>query len=105
MPHILHELEGSKFSKLTSSQSILEDLLETQELQDTEIDGRVESQSSLVWSECAVELYTESTVDLDLVVVIFPDNSELDNSFWDGNDLEGGTVFWVLFEEGGVLEG
>ena len=91
--------------ELTSSQSVLEDLLETQELQNTEIDGRVESQSSLVWSKSAVELHTVSAVDLDLVLVIVPDDTELDDSFWDGNDLEGGTVFWVLLEKGGVLEG
>jgi hypothetical protein len=90
---------------LTSSQGILEDLLETQELQDTEIDGRMESQSSLVWAQGRVKLHTVSAVDLDLVLVIFPDDTELDDAFWDGDDLEGGLVLGLLLEEGAVFEG
>jgi hypothetical protein len=90
---------------LTSSQGILEDLLETQELQDTEIDSRMESQSSLVWTQSRVELHTVSTVDLDLVLVIFPDDTELDDAFGNGDDLEGGLVLWLLLEEGAVFEG
>lgn len=46
-----------------------------------------------------------SAVDLDLVLVIFPDDTELDDAFWDGGDLESFLVFWVLLEEGRVLEG
>jgi hypothetical protein len=65
----------------------------------------MESQSSLVGAKRRVELYTVSAVDLWLVVVIFPDNAELDHSFGDGDDFEGGLVFGVLFEEGRVLEG
>jgi hypothetical protein len=90
---------------LTSSQGILEDLLEAQELQDTEIDSRMESQSSLVWAQGRVKLYTVSAVDLDLVFVIFPDDTELDDAFGNGDDLEGGLVLWLLLEEGAVFEG
>jgi hypothetical protein len=90
---------------LTSSQGILEDLLETQELQDTEIDSRMESQSSLVWAQGGVKLHTVSAVDLDLVLVIFPDDTELDDAFGNRDDLEGGLVLGLLLEEGAVFEG
>ena len=91
--------------KLTSSQGILEDLLETQELQDAEVDSWVESQTTLVWTKSRVELNTISTVDLQLSLVIFPDNSELDDSLGDGDDLEGNLVFWILLKECAVFEG
>ena len=48
---------------------------------------------------------TISTVDLQLSLVIFPDNSELDDSLGDGDDLEGNLVFWILLKECAVFEG
>jgi len=65
----------------------------------------VESQTTLVWTKSGVELNSVSTVDLELSLVILPDDSELDDALWDGDDLEGGLVFWLLLEEGAVLEG
>jgi hypothetical protein len=65
----------------------------------------VESEASLVWTEGGVELDTVAAVDLWLEVVILPDDAELDDALWDGDDGEGSLVFWVLLEEGGVLEG
>lgn len=91
--------------RLTASKSILEDLLETQEFEDGQVDCWVQTETSLVWTESRVELDSVSAVDLDLVLVIFPDDTELDDAFWDGGDLEGFLVFWVLLEEGRVLEG
>jgi len=90
---------------LTSSQSILEDLLEAQKLQDRQVDCRVETETSFVWSKCRVELDSVTTVYLWLVLVIFPDHPELDDTLGDGDDLEGSLVFWLLLEEGGVFEG
>jgi len=46
-----------------------------------------------------------SAVDLGLKLVIFPDDTELDDPLWNGNDLESFLVFRVLFEERGVFEG
>jgi hypothetical protein len=65
----------------------------------------MESQAALVRTEGRVELNTIAAVDLWLVLVVFPDNTELDDSFRNCDDLESGLVFWVLFEEGGVFEG
>ena len=49
-------------------------------------------------------MHTVSAIDLDLSLVVFPGDSELDDSLGNGGDFESGLVFWVLLEEGGVLE-
>lgn len=48
--------------KLTSSKSILEDLLETQELENGQIDRWVKSETTLVWTKSRVELDTETPI-------------------------------------------
>jgi len=58
----------------------------------------MESETSLVWAEGRVELDSIATVDLWLAVVILPHDAELDDALRDGDDLEGGLVFGVLFE-------
>jgi hypothetical protein len=68
---------------LTSSQCILEDLLEAQELQDGQVDSWVKSETALVWAESRVELDTISAVDLGLQLVIFPDDTELNDALGD----------------------
>lgn len=93
------------WAELTTGESVLEDLLEAEELEDRQVDGGVEAQATLVWAEGTVELDTVGAVDLGLELVVFPDDAELDDTLWDGDDLQGGLVFGVLLEEGGVLEG
>ena len=90
---------------LTASEGILEDLLETEELENTEVDSGVEAETALVGTEGRVVLHTETTVDLDLALVVLPDDAELDDALGDGDDLESLLVFVVLGEEGGGLEG
>lgn len=92
-------------AELTTGESVLEDLLESKELQDRQVDSGVETETTLVWAESTVELDTVGAVDLGLELVVFPDDAELDDTLWDGDDLQGGLVFGVLLEEGGVLEG
>ena len=88
---------------LTASQSILEDLLKAQELEDGKIHGRVEAKATFVWAQGGIELHTISPVDLHLSLVVLPDYSELYDSFGDGSDFESRLVFGILFEEGRVL--
>lgn len=90
---------------LTASQSIFKDLLEPQELENRQIHGGVKAETSFIGAQGRIELHTVSSIDLHLSLVVFPDNSELYDSFWNGSDLEGSLVFGVLFEEGGVFEG
>lgn len=49
-------------------------------------------------------MYSVTSVDLTFTLVIFPNNAELNDSFWDSHDLEGLLVLWVLLEQGRVLE-
>ena len=92
-------------SGLTAGQSILEDLLEAQELEDRQVDGGVEAETALVRTEGRVELNAVALVDLALALVVLPDNAELDDALRDGGNLEGLLVLGVLLEEGRVLEG
>ncbi len=80
-------------------------MLEAQELQDGQVDRRVESETALVWTKSRVELYTVSAVDLELILVIFPDYTELDDALRNGNDFEGGLEFRPLLKESAVFEG
>jgi len=91
--------------ELTSSQGILEDLLEAQEFQNRQVDGGMQTETALVWAESRVELHPVAAIDLDLVLVVLPDDAELDDPFGDGDDLEGGLVFGMLLEEGAIFEG
>ncbi|MNQ98096.1 hypothetical protein D3C85_1137700 [compost metagenome] len=57
-------------------QGILEDLLEGQELQDAEVDRRVEAQAALVRADGAVHLDAEAAIDLHLALIVDPGNTE-----------------------------
>ena len=88
-----------------TGKSILEDLLETQELKDGKVDSGVETETTLVRTESRVELHTVTLVDLALALVVLPDNTELDDALGDGGNLEGLLVLGVLLEKRGGLEG
>src|SRR5699024_8976375 len=57
---------------------VLEDLLEPEELDDSEVDRGVEAQSALVGTQSRVELHTESAIDLDDAGIIDPGYAEDD---------------------------
>lgn len=86
-----------------TSESVLEDLLKPEELQDRKVDGRVETETTLVRAESRVELDTVTAVNGDGAVITLPGDTELDDTLGDLNDGEGTTVLGVLLEEG--LEG
>jgi hypothetical protein len=88
-----------------AGKGILEDLLETQELEDGQVDCRVQAETALVWTEGRVELDAVALVDIALALVVLPDNAELDDALGDGNDFECLLVLGVLLEDGGALEG
>jgi hypothetical protein len=76
-------LQEESIEKLTASESILEDLLEPQELQHGQVDSRVKSETALVWTKRRVELHAVSAIDLHLALVILPRNTELDHALRD----------------------
>ena len=86
-------------AKLQASQGVLENLLETKELQDRKVDGLVKTETTLVWTESRVELDSETVVDLNFAVVVLPWNTELNKTLRDLDDLEGLLVLWLLLEE------
>lgn len=65
----------------------------------------MEAQAALVRAQGRVELDAVAAVDLELALVVLPDDAELDDALGDGGDGESGAVFGVLLEEGAVLEG
>ena len=84
---------------LTTSESILEDLLETQELQDGKIDSGVEPQTTLVGAESRVKLDTVTPVDMELSLVVLPDNTELDDTLGNGDNGKALLEFGVNLEK------
>lgn len=64
----------------------------------------MEAETALVGAESGVELNTVAPVDLDLLLVIFPGDTELDDSLGDGGNLQGFPVLGLFLKEGGVLE-
>ena len=61
-------------------EAVLEGLLEGKELHDAEVDAGVETDTSLVGSDSAVHLYTETAVDVDLALVVGPGDAEHDDA-------------------------
>lgn len=65
----------------------------------------MKAKTAFVGTKGGIKLHTVATVDLDLVLVVFPDHAKLDDSLRDGSNLQGSLVFGVLLEERGVLKG
>lgn len=77
---------GSKSAAFSAAnrktrQRVLENLFETEELNDTGIYVFLETETAFVWPDCAVELATVTGVRMDFAVVIFPDNAECKHPF------------------------
>ena len=88
-----------------AGQAVLEDLLEAQELDDGSAYGRMQTDTALVRSDCRVELVTETTVNLNLAVVINPSDTELDAAFRLNDALEHASLYQVRTALSYRLEG
>ncbi|CRH63894.1 Uncharacterised protein [Chlamydia trachomatis] len=71
-----------------ASQGVLEDLFEAKELNDRQVDGRVEAQTALVRADRGVELNAVAAVHLDLAVAVHPGDTEHDLAFRFDNAFE-----------------
>ena len=69
-------------------EAVLEDLLEGEELEHAEGDGRMEAQAALVGADRAVHLDAEAAVDLDLALVVHPGYAEHDDALGLDQPLE-----------------
>ncbi|MNI01034.1 hypothetical protein D3C73_538560 [compost metagenome] len=65
-----------------ASQRVFENLFETKELDDASINGWMETKSTFVRSDSAVELNAETTVYLNIALIVNPRYAESDQSFW-----------------------
>ena len=59
---------------------VLEDLLEAEEFQDSDINGRMEAQAALVRSDRVIELDAEASLDMHLSCIVSPGDTEHDHS-------------------------
>ena len=64
----------------------------------------MKAKAALVWTQGRVKLDSVAPIDLHFTFIIFPGHAELDETFWNGGDGEGSTIFGFLLEEGGVFE-
>jgi hypothetical protein len=74
-------------------------MLVDSQLQNGKVDSGVESETTLVWTQSRVELDSETPVDGDRSIVSLPNDSEVDDSLRNRDDLKCPTVVWVLDEE------
>ncbi len=69
-------------------QRVLESLLESEELQDTEVHRLVETDSAFVRANGVVVLNTITHIGLDVTLVISPSNAELNQTIGDAQTLD-----------------
>ena len=81
-------------------EGVLEDLFESEELQDAEVHGRMEAEAALVGADCAVELNAVALIDLDFALVVNPGNLEENGAFRNDDAFEN----FVLFITGVSVE-
>ncbi len=83
-------------------EAILENLLESEELEDTEVNGGVETETALVGADSGVHLNAEAAVDLDVAFVVEPGHAEDDGALGLCHALKdlSGLVLRVLIDVG-----
>src|SRR5690606_5748941 len=85
-----------------AGERVLENLFETQELDDAQVNRRVKAHTALVGAESTVELDAKAPVDMDLALVVLPGDAKDDLSFGFTNALDNLLVgkFGVLHQYG-----
>ena len=87
-----------------AGQGIFEDLFKTKELDDAQVHRRVEAETALIWPEDGIKLNTETTVDLDIPLVINPRNTEDNLTFRLGETLDEPFICIVIVFTEDVLQ-
>jgi len=79
---------------------VLEHLLESEELENAEVDRRMEPQPAFVGADRAVHLDTESAVDVDVALIVLPRDAEHDHALRLDDPLEdlGLAIFRMTLE-------
>ena len=83
-------------------EAVFKDLFQAEEFDDGQIDGGVETQSSLVGTDRAVELHAIALVYVYVAVVVHPRHAEQDRAFGFGEALQksGFFIFGVRIDNG-----
>ena len=63
-------------------QRIFKRLLEAEEFQDREVNGRMKTHPALIRADGGIKLYAPGTVNLHLITIVHPHHAELDHAFW-----------------------
>ena len=69
-------------------QRILENLFKTKELENRQINCRMETKTTLIWTKCTIELNSVATVDMRFASIICPSYTEHNLSFRFNNSFE-----------------
>ena len=88
-----------------TGQTVFEDLLKAEELDDGGADGGMQAQAALVGAYRGVELHAEAAVDLDLAAVVHPGDAELHEAFRLDYAVEDSGVDQILTSVGDGGEG
>ena len=80
-----------------AGQGILEDLLKTEELDDSDVYGRVKADAALIGTDRGIELHAVAGVYLNLSVVVYPRNTELDLTLRLAKTLQKCELFILFF--------
>ena len=67
---------------------VLEGLLKSKELHDTQVHTRVESDAAFVGTDGGVHLYAEAAIDLYLALVVHPRHAEHNHALWFDHALQ-----------------
>ena len=84
-----------------TGQGVLENLLEAKELDDTKVNGRVQTQTALIRTDRRVELYAVAAVHMNLAVIVDPRHAEHDLALRLGETLQdtGSLILRVCFND------
>src|SRR3989344_7225551 len=82
---------------------ILPNLLEAEELENREINRRVEAQTTLVWPKCGIELDAITAVHPHFTLIVHPSNAENDCPFGLNNPLKNFASSYLLISLGYVF--
>ncbi|MNP43597.1 hypothetical protein D3C76_1374260 [compost metagenome] len=76
-------------------------MFKAEELQDRQVNRRVETHPAFERADRGAELDTPGAVDLHLIAVVHPYHAELDHAFWFNQALKQGhlTIAGVLFQK------
>jgi hypothetical protein len=69
-----------------------------------EVDARMEAEAALVWAKGRVELDAVPAIELEVALVVLPNDAELDDALGNRDDGQSSLELWVLLKERAIFE-